>query len=271
MDWSVEWLRTLLTEPPLWLRVRLGRAAELAKKLGRMTQPGLPDALGYQGKEDMFRRPEFHAGEFEIQDLSSQVVSFICNPQPGETWWDACAGEGGKTLHLAELMQGKGLVWSTDRADWRLDNLKRRTARAKMFNYRAAVWDGGPTLPSKTKFDGILVDAPCSGIGTWRRNPHARWTTGLEDVAELSVVQKKLLTNAAPALKPGTRMIYSVCTLTRAETSEVQAEVTRKCPELEPFSLSNPLTPAAPAADALWLWPQTFGGNGMFICAWRQR
>ena len=271
MDASLEWLRILQTEPVLWLRVRPGRSAELIKKLGRAHPAALPDSLGYDGKEDLFRRPEFHAGDFELQDLSSQAVGFVCNPQPGETWWDACAGEGGKTLHLAELMRGKGLVWATDRADWRLQTLKRRTARAKIYNYRAALWDGTATLPSPTKFDGILVDAPCSGLGTWRRNPHARWTTGLEDVAELSVIQKQLLTNAAPALKPGARLIYSACSLTRAETTEVQKAVTKQCPELEPFPLLNPFDPAAPAAESLWLWPQTFAGNGMFICAWRRR
>jgi 16S rRNA (cytosine967-C5)-methyltransferase len=69
------------------------------------------------------------------------------------------------------------LIWASDRAVWRLSNLKRRAARAGVFNYRAVVWDGGPRPPTKTEFDGVLVDAPCSGIGTWQRNPHARWTS----------------------------------------------------------------------------------------------
>src|SRR5205823_5977071 len=130
--------------------------------------PALPEALVYEGETDLFRTPEFHAGEFEIQDLSSQAVGWLCDPKPGETWWDACAGEGGKLLHLSDLMQNKGLIWASDRAAWRLQKLKRRTARAKVFNYRAALWDGGAKLPTKTKFDGVLVDAPCSGLGTWR-------------------------------------------------------------------------------------------------------
>ena len=165
-------------EPKLWLRAKRGTAEALAEKLfGAEVSRLLPDALLYRGEEDLFKTPEFHAGEFEIQDIASQVVGLLCDPKPGETWWDTCAGEGGKTLHLSDLMQNKGLIWASDRAEWRLTKLKRRTGRAKVFNYRSVFWDGGAKLPTKTKFDGVLVDAPCSGIGTWQRNPQARWTT----------------------------------------------------------------------------------------------
>ncbi len=166
----------------------------LAEELGdcRVFGEGrLADTLEYRGRSDLFRTRHFHAGEFEVQDLNSQAVGLICGPQPGETWWDACAGEGGKTLHLSDLMENRGLIWASDRAAWRLAKLKRRAARAGVFNYRAVTWDGGPRLPTKTKFDGVLVDAPCSGIGTWHRNPHARWTTTAEDVKELSEVQQQ--------------------------------------------------------------------------------
>src|ERR1039457_1138962 len=128
-------------------------------------------------------------------------------------------------LHLSGLMENRGLIWASDRVAWRLAQLKRRAARAGVFNYRAVAWDGGPRLPTKTKFDGVLVDAPCSGIGTWHRNPHARGTaTGggggggarggggsrpahppprgggparEEDVKELSDVQQRILSHAA--------------------------------------------------------------------------
>src|SRR4029079_8707162 len=164
---------------------------------------------------------QFQNGEFEIQDLASQLVGHACAPKPGETWWDVCAGEGGKTLHLADLMANKGVVWASDRHTRRLDTLKRRAARAQIFNYRVAPWDGAAKLPTKTKFDGVLVDAPCSGIGTWQRNPHARWTTSLTDVQELSVTQRPLLLHVAHSVKPGGKLIYSVCTLSREETINV--------------------------------------------------
>jgi len=265
------WLRALQQPPNLWLRAKRGQGNVLAEKLGHTSpQPLLPDVLRYEGIEDLFRTPEFHAGEFELQDISSQAVGFICEPQPGETWWDACAGEGGKLLHLSDLMANKGLIWASDRSERRLKQLKRRTARAKAFNYRAVPWDGGAKLPTKTKFDGVLVDAPCSGVGTWQRNPHARWTTSLEDVKELSAIQKQLLTNVAPSVKPGGKLIYAVCTLTRSETIEVFETFEKQFADFKPMEVQDPLKPDAPAASQIWIWPQDSGGNGMFVAAWRR-
>ena len=233
----------------------------------------MPNAVEYFGDEDLFKRPEFHAGEFEIQDIASQAVGWLCAPQPGETWWDACAGEGGKLLHLSDLMKNKGLIWASDRAEWRLKRLKRRTARAKVFNYRAVLWDGGPKLPTKTKFDGVLMDAPCSGVGTWQRNPHARWTTSLQDVQELAVLQQRLLAHAAASVKPGGKLVYAVCTLTRAETEETVRQFNETQREFEPMILPELHIRGRILANAatLTIWPQDMGGNGMFIAAWRRR
>ena len=267
---GVEWFRALQRPPNLWLRAKRGRGNALAAKLGNADPRLLPDALVYAGAQDLFRTPEFHAGEFELQDISSQAVGFICGPQPGETWWDACSGEGGKLLHLSELMENKGLIWASDRAEWRLKHLKRRAARAKAFNYRPALWNGGAKLPTKTKFNGALVDAPCSGVGTWQHNPHARWTTTIEDVKELGALQKQLLANAAAAIKPGGKLIYSVCTLTKSETVEVVESFENQIPEFKPLVVVNPLRPDAPASAQIWIWPQDCGGNGMFVAAWKK-
>jgi 16S rRNA (cytosine967-C5)-methyltransferase len=271
MEVTGAFARALQAEPPLWLRARPGCGRELAAKLGdcRSYGPGTQaDTLQYLGTKDLFRTPEFHAGLFELQDLSSQAVGWLCAPAPGQTWWDACAGEGGKTLHVSALMQNKGLIWASDRAAWRLQKLKRRAARAGVFNYRSALWDGGTRLPTKTKFDGILIDAPCSGVGTWHRNPHARWTTSPKDVSELSTLQLQLLRNAAPALKPGGKLVYAVCTLTRSETTEIAAGFERMTPELMALTLTNPLEPALAQQSQISLWPQNLGGNGMFVAAW---
>ena len=285
LEVSPAWARAIQAEPKLWLRARRGQGRALVEKLGaaRLEKELLPDAVIYKGEEDLFRRPEFHAGEFEIQDIASQAVGWLCAPQPGETWWDACAGEGGKTLHLSALMANKGLIWASDRAAWRLKNLKRRAARAQVFNFRAEVWDGGAKLPTKTKFDGILVDAPCSGVGTWQRNPHARWTTTLADVQELGAVQLQLLNYVAGSLKPEGKLIYAVCTLTKAETVEVVENFSRAHPELEPLALpkiseSQSLLPPSQSSGATstsaatkTIWPQDCGGNGMFVAGWRRK
>ncbi|HLP24221.1 MAG TPA: RsmB/NOP family class I SAM-dependent RNA methyltransferase, partial [Acidobacteriota bacterium] len=185
MDIPPAWLTQLQREPVLWLRAKQNEAANLPALLGDLApaasagsgvqhsafsvQPSAfclpPSAFRYSGHRDLFLTDEFRDGRFEIQDLASQLVGHACAPQPGQTWWDACAGEGGKTLHLSDLMQNKGLIWASDRSARRLEHLKKRAARAGMFNYRTAPWDGSAKFPTKTKFDGVLVDAPCSGVG----------------------------------------------------------------------------------------------------------
>jgi 16S rRNA (cytosine967-C5)-methyltransferase len=268
MDVSPLWLRAIQSEPKIWLRARLGQGKALAAKLGDCKVFGsgsLADVLEYCGNMDLFRTPEFHAGKFELQDISSQAVGLICAPQPGQAIWDACAGEGGKTLHLSDLMQNKGLIWASDRAEWRLKILKRRAARAGAFNYRTKLWNGGSRLPTKTLFDVVLIDAPCSGIGTWQRNPHARWTTTADDIRELADLQTRLLTHAATAVKRGGKLIYSACTLARAETSAITQAFNQ--PGFEPLPISNPLVLESKASSEIYMLPEHFGGNGMFVAS----
>lgn len=273
MEVTPAWLRALQTEPVLWLRAKPGTGPALAAALGDCRPAGrgrLADALCYNGETDLFRVPQFHAGDFEVQDLHSQAVGWLCDPQPGETWWDACAGEGGKLLHLSALMGNRGLIWASDRADWRLRQLKRRAGRAGVFNYRAVSWYGGERLPTRTRFDGVLVDAPCSNLGTWGRNPHARWTTMPDDVRELAAVQLKLLRQAAQAVKPGGKLLFAVCTLTRAETTNLADAFEAAYCDWKPLGLANPFGSDQPTAGRLWLLPQDRAANGMFIAAWRR-
>jgi 16S rRNA (cytosine967-C5)-methyltransferase len=266
MELPVSFLRQLQRQPTLWMRSRKGLEQQVATSLEdcdvvETTIPGAArplKTLRYKGTRDLYRSPDFQAGRFEIQDLASQAVGLLCNPQPGETWWDTCAGQGGKTLHLADLMDNKGLLWATDRSKRRLDILAKRAARAEVFNYRVAAWEGEEKLPTKTLFDGILIDAPCSGVGTWQRNPHARWTTSPQDVAELSQVQKRLLTHACVALREGGRLVYSVCTLTRSETTGVIEAFLRTHTD---FTLETSTT----------LVPGEFDANGMYIAVLRKK
>jgi 16S rRNA (cytosine967-C5)-methyltransferase len=269
---SAAWVRSLQSEPVLWLRARAGEGSEVKRRLDHCRVFGggkWSNSLEYMGREDLFRSPSFQTGQFEIQDLASQAVGFICDPQPGESWWDACAGEGGKTLHLSDLMNNKGLIWTSDRAEWRLQRLKRRAARAGVFNYRSRLWDGSAKLPSKTKFDGVLLDAPCSGVGTWQRNPDARWTTTPRDVKELRQLQNQLLSKASLALKPGGKLFYVVCTLTRSETTDVVISFEKQHPEFERLESVNPFTGEKGAE--VWIWPQDHRCNGMFAAGWSRK
>ncbi len=279
IDLNPAYLRHLQSEPALWIRVQQEFAAALPRSLGNLTpspSPLVPEphrgtTLRYTGNTDLFRTSEFHQGVFEIQDIASQLVGYAAAPKPGETWWDTCAGEGGKTLHLSALMENKGLIWASDRNTGRIATLRKRAGRAQAFNYRAVTWNGGPFLPTKTKFDGILIDAPCSGVGTWQRNPHARWTTTPTDVSELAEIQLQLLNHAAPALKPGGRLVYAVCTLTKSETTKIADTFTAEHPDFipDPVFAANATTPAGPSQ--VHLWPHEINGNGMFIAAWRRK
>jgi len=274
-DWAAQHLsvtpelaRSLQREPSLWIRSRPESSEELSQRLRDLKPGPFPDSYQYAGRDDLFIDRGFQAGQFEIQDIASQAVGRICAPRASEVWWDACAGEGGKTLHLSALMGGKSLIWASDRAAWRLDRLRQRAGRAKCFNYRAVHWDGSEHPPTKTRFDGILLDAPCSGLGTWGRNPHSRWTTTVKDIEELAAIQRKLLQNVADSLKPGGRLIYAVCTLSRAETTEIADWFTQERSDLDTLAVINPFQPDEPPVTQLQLLPQDTGGNGMFIAAW---
>jgi len=270
MEVTTAWLRSLQAEPTLWLRARVGNAARITREIrGAIHSPHelAPEALRYAGPLDLFKSPAFQKGLFEIQDIASQAVGTLCAPRHGDRWWDTCAGEGGKTMHLCDLMENKGTVWATDRAEWRLKQLRIRARRAQIFNFRVALWDGGTTPPAEGRCNGILIDAPCSGIGTWQRNPHARWTTSPKDLHELAAIQLSMLNNVVDALKPGGRIVYSVCTLSRAETTAVANAFTAAHPDFEPLLVGT----GSGAATQRWIWPQDLGGNGMFIAAWKKK
>jgi 16S rRNA (cytosine967-C5)-methyltransferase len=273
MDVPAAWLRTLQAEPPLWIRARRSVADAVRTRWSEVVRrpfTTLPEAMVFCGEHDLFQTEEFRRGEFEIQDVASQAVGIVCGARRGETWWDACAGEGGKTLHLSDQMENSGLIWASDRAEWRLAKLKKRAARAGCFNYRTVVWDGGAKPPTQTKFDGVLVDAPCSGIGTWQRNPHARWTTTPKDVTELAEIQSRLLATAAGSVKPGGKLIYAVCTLSHAETTGVTAAFERAHPEFQSLGTPDPLSAGQPVRLMHVWWPHLHHGNGMFVATWQR-
>ena len=271
MELPYEWLAAIQHEPLMWIRAKRGDADDLRQRMDIRSKPleRFPEAIAYDGNKDLLRHPDQREGRFQIQDISSQIVAYLCDPKTGETWWDTCAGEGGKTLHLSDLMENKGLIWATDRSKRRLTHLKKRAAKAKAFNVRLREWDGGEHLPTKTQFDGVLVDAPCSGVGTWQRKPHARWTTTANDVKELAEAQEKLLAHVARSVKRGGRLFYSACTLTRRETTEVVEAFSKRFPEFEPMELPA-LKDGDEASSQLTVWPQDFQGNGMFVAAWRR-
>jgi 16S rRNA (cytosine967-C5)-methyltransferase len=263
-------LLDLQSEPRLWIRVRKNFVDKVLGELPELKpfeRSGFSETFEHCGTEDLHLTESFKMGWMEIQDSSSQAVGAICKAAPGETWWDACAGEGGKTLHLSDQMGGKGLIWATDRSNRRLQILRKRMARAEAFNIQVKDWANPNQKPVRAMCHGILVDAPCTGIGTWQRNPQARWTLQPNDISELKQVQIGLLEKVAAQLRPQGRLIYSVCTLSSAETVEVVQEfdALQKL-NLVRHDFENPFGKAK-GSEQFW-WPEDTEGNGMFVAQW---
>ncbi len=272
----LELLQAFQTRPPLWVRVQeADRAADGAAVWKELRELGLKPwvhrtitrAAKLEVEADVPHLPPYERGVLEIQDLASQAVALVCDPDPGERWWDACAGAGGKALHLAALMGGKGVVVATDSHEGRLKETVRRARKSPFRNITTKEWNGETARHPAGKsgsFDGVLVDAPCSAIGTWRRNPDARWSLDRDAIPRLAELQAKLLRAAAPGVKPGGLLVYSVCTLTPDETTRVIDKFLADFPEfhLDPFP--HPFT-AEPTKGTLLLWPQESDTDAMFI------
>lgn len=247
--------------PPVWLRVQTDDENALYQELLESNiraarHPAMRNAwqLEYAGG-NLRGLPAFRKGEFEIQDIASQVVGYVCNPQPGEQWWDACAGGGGKTLHLATLMERKGTVLATDIRVHKLEDLKLRARRAQFPNIRYKEWKGKDMPTLKAHFDGVLVDTACSCSGTWRRNPDARWTTFPQEIEDFHTLQMQLLTNAARGVRSGGTLVYSTCSMFVRENQEVVREFLDSHREFKLVPFTCPLTgQETDGMNQLWPW-----------------
>jgi 16S rRNA (cytosine967-C5)-methyltransferase len=265
----VELLQILQTRPPLWVRAQgADEQATWAELRDLGVKPWIHRRRSMAAKldpdVDVYHLPPFVRGALEIQDLASQAVGHACDPDPGERWWDACAGAGGKALHLAALMRGKGLVVATDVQEHKLKEAVRRARRSPFRNLTTKAWDGHHVAGKPGSFDGVLVDAPCSAIGTWRRNPEARWHIDRAAIGRLADLQRQILKAAAPGVRPGGTLVYSVCTLTPAETTEVVRAFLAEQPtfRLDPFP--HPLA-GTETDGTLTVWPQEADTDAMFI------
>jgi 16S rRNA (cytosine967-C5)-methyltransferase len=264
-------LDSLQKRAPLWVRSQApegeGLWTELKESgLKPWVHRTITRAAKLPSEADVYHLPAFTRGSLEIQDLASQAVGLVCDPDPGERWWDACAGAGGKALHLATLMKGKGLVVATDTHEVRLKEAVRRARRSPFSNITTKVWDGkGKHLAGKPRsFDGVLVDAPCSAIGTWRRNPDARWSLDRDAVPRLAEIQFQLLQAASGGVKPGGTLVYSVCTLTPPETQGVVKRFLEASPDFQLDPFTNPLD-GVETNGTLLIWPQDSDSDAMFI------
>jgi 16S rRNA (cytosine967-C5)-methyltransferase len=183
-----------------------------------------PDALILEQRQNIFSVPSFKEGLFEVQDASSQYVAPFLEIEPGMRVIDACAGAGGKTLHLAALMKNKGRIIALDVEQWKLDELQKRARRAGVTNLETRVIDSSKVIKRlENSADRLLLDVPCSGLGVLKRNPDAKWKLSTEFIENVKALQQKIINDYHTMLKPGGMLVYSTCSILPSE-NEKQVE-----------------------------------------------
>jgi 16S rRNA (cytosine967-C5)-methyltransferase len=233
-----------------------------------------PWGLVLDGRENAFALAAFREGRFEIQDEGSQLIALACAARPGQIVVDACAGAGGKSLALAAEMRNKGSLHALDTDEARLDEARRRARRAGVHNVRARVIAAGPEAVEQLrdlegKADVVLVDAPCSGLGTLRRKPDARWRLVPEDPPRFAALQRELVRRFAALVRPGGRLVYATCSVGPTENEEVADFAAREA-GLRPAPVAPLLgeerARATGASEArVTLLPHRHGTDGFFF------
>jgi 16S rRNA (cytosine967-C5)-methyltransferase len=182
---------------------------------------GYPDALVLEERQNVFRHPSFKEGLFEVQDASSQLVAAALQVEPGMRVIDACAGAGGKSLHLAALMGNKGKVISMDVEEWKLQQAKLRARRNGVSIFEPKLIEGSKTIKRlKESADRLLLDVPCSGLGVLRRNPDTKWKLSLESLEKVQKTQQELLQAYPSMLKKGGQLVYATCSILPSENED---------------------------------------------------
>ena len=235
-----------------------------------------PLGLRAKGRPSLVAGPAFRAGLIEIQDEGSQLVALLADARPGLRVVDYCAGAGGKTLAMAAAMNNKGSIVACDVSTMRLERASVRIRRAGIHNATQKPLDGTARKWLKRSagtIDRVLVDAPCSGTGTWRRNPDARWTLQPTDIEELIVKQREILDIVAALVKPGGKLIYATCSVLPRENQEQLAAFVARHPEFSIVPLSeawreatgHELPEGIDDGEGLRLMPAAHGTDGFFV------
>jgi 16S rRNA (cytosine967-C5)-methyltransferase len=241
-----------------------------AEGYGAQPTPLSPEGIRIEGRPSLVRHPLFESGKIEVQDEGSQLLCHLVAPKRREMVVDFCAGAGGKTLLLGALMHSTGRLYAFDVSAARLNRLKARHKRSGLSNVHPQVLSGlndGRIARLAGKIDRVLVDAPCSGFGTLRRNPDLKWRQSEAAVAELTQKQRAIVAAASTLVKPGGRLVYATCSFLSAENDEV----------VDAFLAAHPAFHAVPAAEILArqhialdtgamlrLYPHRHGCDGFF-------
>lgn len=288
-DWAAEALRrrfeaefatemaAMLTVPPLDLRVNTLKstretALRALRDIGLPAEPSAvaPSGIRVTARLSLGRLPGLKDGAIEIQDEGSQLVALLVAARPGDRVVDFCAGAGGKTLAIAAQMQNKGRIIACDVNEGRLKRCAERARRAGLQNAETRLLASETdrwVKRHKASFDRVLVDAPCSGTGTWRRNPDARWRSPQEQgVDNLAALQGRILASAARLVKPGGRLVYATCSLLAEENEDRVAAFLAAHPDFSVVPLAEvaPQLTGSAHPDYLSLTPARHDTDGFF-------
>jgi 16S rRNA (cytosine967-C5)-methyltransferase len=244
--------------------------------------PYSPWGLRIDGKPALSQLDAFARGAIEVQDEGSQLLALITDAHRGEMVADFCAGAGGKTLALGAMMRNTGRLYAFDTSAHRLDQLKPRLARSQLSNVHpsAIAHERDERIKRLSgKLDRVLVDAPCSGLGTLRRNPDLKWRQSPQSVAELVVKQQAILSSAAKLLKVGARLVYATCSLLTVENEEIAQAFGLAHAGFKPLPIAEVLSSlkvesaqSLCTSDGLYLrlWPHLHHTDGFFAAAWQR-
>jgi len=256
------------------------QAADVLAASGIKTAPTPLSPLGLrvEGRRNILAHDAFKSGLVEVQDEGSQLAALLVGARPGLRVCDFCAGAGGKSLAMAAAMENKGHIVACDVSGPRLDSAGKRLRRAGVHNVERRHLEGerdGWVKRQAGAFDRVLIDAPCSGTGTWRRNPDARWTLTEPDVADLRALQSRILASAARLVKPGGRLVYVTCSLLPDE-NERQADAFAASSGLVPLPIADVWREAigtgCPGSGPwLALSPARHGTDGFFVAVFERR
>ena len=282
-------VESLDASAPLDLRVNTFKAkreavqAEFAAAgIDARPTPYSPLGLRIDGRPALHKLEVFLRGDVEVQDEGSQLLALLTGAKRGEMVVDFCAGAGGKTLALGAEMRNTGRLYAFDTSGHRLAAQRPRLARSGLSNVHPVQIAHERDERIKRlagKIDRVLVDAPCSGLGTLRRNPDLKWRQSPESIAEMRVKQGAILASAARLVKSGGRLVYATCSLLAVENEEVAAEFDGAHPDFEVLPVAPALAAAHVAqaealvdgANRMRLWPHRHGSDGFFAAAWVRR
>ena len=240
--------------------------------------PFSPWGLRLQGKPSLAKLKAFERGAVEVQDEGSQLLALLLDAHRGEMVVDFCAGAGGKTLAIGAAMRNTGRLYAMDTSAHRLDALKPRLARSQLSNvHPAAIAHERDDRVKRLagKIDRVLVDAPCSGLGTLRRNPDLKWRQKPEGIAEVALTQTAILDSAARLLKSGGRLVYATCSVLPQENEDIANAFSAAHPDFVQLPVLDELTRLKVAnaqtlcsGQFLRLWPHLHGTDGFFAAIW---